>query len=59
MRLKNQLIIAAENFATQENLSPVLIPTMSKDVDEKLQLANKVVDVVDWANRKICVTVLQ
>ena len=59
MRLRNQLVNAAENFAGEENLNPVLIPTMSKDMDEQLKLAHKVVDVVDRANRKICVTLLQ
>ena len=29
---------------------------MSKDIDEQLKLAHKVVHVVDRANRKICVT---
>ena len=33
MRLRNQLVNAAENFAREENLTPVLIPTMSKDMD--------------------------
>ena len=56
MRLRNQL--AAKNFAREENLTPVLIPTMSKDMDEQLKLAHKVVDVVDRANRKVCVTLL-
>ena len=59
MRLRNQLVIAAENFGGEENLSPVLIPTMSKDMDEQLKLADKVVDVLDRANRKICLTLLQ
>ena len=58
MRLRNQLVNAAEKFAPEENLTPVLIPTMSKDMDEQLKLAHKVVDVVDRANRKICVTLL-
>ena len=53
MRLRNQLVIAAENFAREEFLSPVLIPTLSKDIDEQLKL---VVDVVDRANEKIYVT---
>ena len=59
MRLRNQLDIAAENFAREENLTPVLIPTTSKDMDEKLKVAHKVVDLVDRANRKICVTLLR
>ena len=56
MRSRKQLIIAAGNFAREENLSLVLTPTLSKDMDEKLKLAHKVVDVVDRANSKICVT---
>ena len=59
MRLGNQLFNAAKNFVREENLTPVLIPTMSKDMDEQLNLAYKVVDVVDRGNRKICVTLLQ
>ena len=59
MRLSNQLVNAAEHFAREENLTPVLIPTMSKDIAEQLKLAHKVVDVVDRANRKICVTLLR
>ena len=58
-RLRNQLVSAAGNFAREENLTPVLIPTMSKDVDEQTKLAHKVVDVVDRANRNICVTPLR
>ena len=50
MRLRNQLVNAAENFAREKNLTPVLIPTMSKDMDEQLRLAHKVLDVVDPAN---------
>ena len=41
MRLRNPLVNAAENFAREENLTPVLIPTMSKDMDEQLKLAHK------------------
>ena len=47
---------AAENVAREENLTPVLIPTMSKDMDEQIKLAHRVVEFVDRANRKICVT---
>ena len=59
MRLRNQLVDAAENFARETNLTPVLIPTMYKDMDDQLKLAHKVVDVVDQANRKIGVTLLR
>ena len=59
MRVKNQLVNPAENFARGGNLMPVLIPTMSKDMDEQLKLVHKVVDVNDRANKKICVTLLR
>ena len=58
MRLRYQLVNAGENFAREETLTPVLIPTMSKDMDEQLKLIHKEVDVVDRANRNICVTLL-
>ena len=47
MRLRNQLLNAAGNFAREDNLTSVLLPTMSRDMDEQLKLAHKVVDVVD------------
>ena len=59
MRLRNQPVNAAENFAREETLTPVLLPTMSRDMDEQLRLAHKVVDVVDRTNRKICATLLR
>ena len=59
IRLRNQLVNGVEDFARGENLTPVLIPTKSKDMDGQLKLSHKVVDVVDRANRKICVTRLR
>ena len=58
-RLRNQLVNAAENSAREETLTSVLIPTMSRDMDEQLKLAHKVFDVEGRANRKICVTLLR
>ena len=58
MQLRYQLVVAAEDFDIVENLSPVLIPTMFKDMDEQLKLAQNVIDVLDQASRKICVTLL-
>ena len=37
MRLRIQQVNAAENFAWEENLNPVLIPTMSKGMVEQLK----------------------
>ena len=58
-RLRNQLVNAAANFAREENLTPVLIPTRSEYMDEQFKLAHKVFDVVDRANRMFCVTLLR
>ena len=55
MRLRKQLAIGTENFRREEHLSPVLIPTMSIVMDEQLKLVQKVFDIVERANRKICV----
>ena len=59
LRLRNQLVIAAENFGTEENLSPVFIPVMYKNVEEQIKPVPNVVDRVDKANRKIVVTLLR
>ena len=59
MQFRNQLFTAAEDFAREKNLSPALIPTMSKDTDEQLKLIHKVYGVVDRANSKICGSVLR
>ena len=53
------MAIAAENFARNKNLSPVVIPTMSNNKNEQLKLAHKLVDVMDRAKQKNCVTLLQ
>ena len=39
--LRTQLVNGAENFAIQGNLSSVLKPTLSKDMDEQLKLVHK------------------
>ena len=57
--IDESLVVAAEIFAREENLPPVLIATLSKDMDEQLKLAYKLVELVDRANRKISVTVLR
>ena len=43
IRLRKRLVIALEFFNTEENLSLVLMPTVSKDMVEQLKLAHKVV----------------
>ena len=59
MRFRKQLVTATENYGREENVSPVLLPTMSTDMGEQFKLAHKVVDVVDRAKRKIRVTLLR
>ena len=59
MRFRNQLVNTAEKIAREENLTPVLKPTLSKRMDEQIKLCHKVVDLVDRTNRKICVTLLR
>ena len=52
MRLRHQLVTAKENFGREENFSAVLITTMSKDMDEQVKLAHKVVHVVDRVQKR-------
>ena len=59
IRQRNQLVVAADSFLKQQNLSPVLQSTLSKDMEEQLKFVHKVIDVVDRPNRKICVTLLR
>ena len=40
-QLKSQLVVIAKDFGTKRHLNPVLIPTVSKDLDEKLKLAKR------------------
>ena len=58
-RLRNQRVIGAENFGRKEDLSLLLISTMSNDMNEQLKLAHKVVDVVDRGRKSICMILLR
>ena len=59
IRQRNQLVVAANNFLREENLSPVLQSTLCKDLEEQLKLFHNVIDVVDCSNMRICVTLLR
>ena len=59
IRQSNQLIVAAHNFLREQNLSPVLQSTLSKNMEEQLRLVHKVIDVVGRPNRRMCVTLLR
>ena len=47
IRQRNQLVVAADNFLREQNMSSVLQSTLSKDMEEQLKLVYKVIDVVD------------
>ena len=55
----NQLVIAAENLAAEQNLSQIHITTMSKEMTEQLKLSHRVVEIVARPNRKTFVTMQQ
>ena len=59
IRQRNQLVVAADNFLREQNLSPLLQSTLSKDMEEHLKLVHKVIVIVDLPKRKICVTLLR
>ena len=58
-RQRNQLVVAADNFLGEQNLSPLLQSTLSKDMEEQLKLVHKVIDIADRPKRRICVTLLR
>ena len=51
IRQRNQLVVAADNFLREQNLTPVLQSTLSKEIEEQLKLVHKVIDVVDVTKR--------
>ena len=59
IRQRNQLNVAADNFLREQSLSPVLQSTVSKDMEEQLNLVHKVIDVVHRPRRRICVALLR
>ena len=59
IRQRNQLVVAADNFLREQNLSAVLQSTLSKDMKEQLKLTHKVNVNVDRPNRRICVKLLR
>ena len=59
VRLRSQLVVAAKRFGGEENLSPVVITRLSKDIDEQLELSQNMVDVVERANEEFYVTQLR
>ena len=59
IRLSNQLIVAVRDISKDENLPPVQVKLLAKDMGVHIKLAYKVVEVVDRPHRGICVTLLR
>ena len=58
-RLRNQLVVAVRDVSKEENLPPVHVKLLAKDMEEQLKLTHKVAEVVGRPLRKICVTTLR
>ena len=41
IRLKNQLVVAVRDFSKEENLPPVQVRPLAKDMEEQLKLTHK------------------
>ena len=59
IRQRNQLVVAADNFLRERNLSLRLQSTLSKDMEGQLKLVHKVINVVNCPNKRFCVTLLR
>ena len=46
-RLRNQLVVAVRDFSKEENLPPVQVKLVAKDMEEQLKLTHRVLAVVD------------
>ena len=59
IRLRNQLVVAVRDFSREEDLSPVQVKLLAKDMEEQLKLTHRFVEVVDQPHRSIWVTMLR
>ena len=59
IRLRNQLVNAVRDFSKEENLPPVQVKLLAKDMEEQLKFTHEVVEFVDRPHKKICVTMLR
>ena len=59
IRVKNPLIVAVRDFSKAQNLPPVQVKLLAKDMEEQLKLTHKIVEIVDRPHRKICMTMLR
>ena len=59
IRLTNPLVVAVRDCSEGENLPPVQVKLLGKDMEEQLKVTHKVVGVADRKHRMICVTMLR
>ena len=59
VRLRNQLVVEVRDFSKEENIPPLKVKLLAKDVEEQLKLTHKVVEVDDRSQRKICLIMLR
>ena len=59
LRLRHQLVVAVRDYSREENLPPVEVKLLAKDMEEQLKLTPNVVEVADRPHRQICVTMLR
>ena len=59
LRLRNQLIVAADNFTKEENLPYINVVGLSRDLGEQLKHVHKVIEIAEGVKRKKCVTLLR
>ena len=59
IRLRNQLSVLVGDFSKEENLPPVQVRLLAKDMEEQLKLTHEVVEVVDRPHKKVCATILR
>ena len=57
--LRNQLVVAVRDLSKEENLPPVQVKLLAKDMEKQLKLPHRILEVVDRPHRKICVTMLR
>ena len=59
IRLRNQLVVAVRDHSKEENLPPVQVELLAKDMEEQLKPTQKVIEVVDRPHTNNCVIMLR
>ena len=59
VRLRSMLVVAFRDFSKEENLPPLQVKLIAKDMEEQPKLTHKIVEVFKRPHTKICVTMLR